>query len=350
MKILTDISLIIKLGLFVCISLFYKSDAKASHAMAFDISYEYISANKYYICVNFYRDCSGIAAPTSLSSVDFYSASCGQSFSIVFPLTAGPLNVSQLCPPQIPNSNCGGGNLTGVEQYTYCDTVTFPMACADWVVSYDLCCRNTSLNLVNSTSEQIYGESTINSLNGIQNNSVIFTNLPVKYTCTNNNDCYNHGAVDIDGDSLSYSFINPKGLSGTPISFSPPFSVNNPISSSTGMQLNNVTGQMCFTPTTVGNWVVTILVEEWREINGVWTIVGTSIRDMQLVVQACSNTQPILMPDAGGNLVQNLSGGATMPDSVTIKICPGDSLNFDLVFSDPTTTTNLTVTTNMDLV
>ena len=340
--------------LFKCILFFLIScisvQLKASHAMAIDVSYQYISPNKYYVCVNFYRDCSGISAPTSLSPVEFNSASCNQSFTMNFPMTAGPLHVSQLCPPQMPNANCSGGNLTGVEQYTYCDTVTLPAACADWVVSYDLCCRNTSLNLISPTSEDIYGETKINNLNGLENNSVIFTNLPVKYTCAGNNDCYNHGAVDIDGDSLVYKIINPKSTAGMPISFSPPFSINNPISSSTGMQLNTITGQMCFTPTTVGNWVITVEVEEWREINGVWTIVGVSTRDMQLVVEACNNTQPQIVSGAGGGLLQNLSGGATMPDSVTIKICPGDSLNFDIIFQDPTATTNLTVTSNMGLV
>ena len=322
----------------------------ASHAMGIDVSYEYISPNKYYVCVNFYRDCSGIAAPLQLSGVNISSNSCNQSFILTLPMTAGPIDVSQLCPPQIPNSTCGNGTFTGVELYTYCDTIDFPMACADWIISYDICCRNASINLTNPISEDIYSESTINNLNGIENNSVFFTNHPIKYTCTNNNDCYNHGAVDVDGDSLSFKLVNPKTTGGLPIMFAPPFTTNNPISSSTGLQFNQVTGQMCFTPTTIGNWVITMMVEEWREISGVWTMVGSSLRDMQLVVESCTNTQPVVQKDINGNTIQNLSGGATMADSVTINICPGDSLNFQLIFTDPTPSALLTVTTNADLV
>ena len=155
----------------------------------------------------------------------------------------------------------------------------------------------------------------------------------------------------IDRTEFEYKqLVNPKTGGGLPINFMVPFSATNPLSSSSGIQFNAVTGQMCFTPTTIGNWVITIEVEEWREINGVWTMVGSSLRDMQLVVESCTNTQPVIQKGANGSTVQNLSGGATMSDSVTINICPGDSLNFQLVFTDPTASAVLTVTSNSNLV
>ena len=130
-----------------------------------DISYEYISPNKYYVCVSFYRDCYGINVSSTLYGVEFNSASCNQSFTQTFPKVAGPIEVSQLCPPQLPQSTCGSGSLTGVELHIYCDTITFPAQCSDWVISYDICCRNVSNNLISPTTEDLYVEATINNLN-----------------------------------------------------------------------------------------------------------------------------------------------------------------------------------------
>ena len=50
---------------FILISFFTGKELYATHAMAVDISYECVGPNKYYFCVNFYRDCDGTIAPSS---------------------------------------------------------------------------------------------------------------------------------------------------------------------------------------------------------------------------------------------------------------------------------------------
>ena len=45
----------------------------------------------------------------------------------------------------------------------------------------------------------------LDNTNNICNNSVDYSSSPVVYTCDSADLCFNHGAYDIDGDSLIYS-------------------------------------------------------------------------------------------------------------------------------------------------
>ncbi|HIF13919.1 MAG TPA: T9SS type B sorting domain-containing protein [Bacteroidetes bacterium] len=315
----------------------------ASHAMAVDITYECISGNTYVFCVNFYRDCDGISAPNSVT-LDFSSASCSQNFSQTMTMTSlGGIEVSQLCPSMLPTSTCSNGSNAGVELYIYCDTITLPANCTDWVISYDVCCRNDIIdNLTSPNSQSLYVEVNMDNSTGICNNSVSYSSYPVVYGCSGNNMCFNHGAVDIDGDSLSFSLVTPMDgpTASIPFVTGSGYSLANPILSSTGLQFDPITGQICWNATGPQVCVISMLVEEWRDINGVWTLVGTSIREMQIIILACNISQPVL---SGG--IQNLTGGV-MSDSTTIHICPGDTVNFDMLFSDPDPGAVLTLSSN----
>ena len=71
------------IGLLLLSTLFYSKVANASHSMGVDISYKHIFGNTYQITLSFYRDCSGISAPTSVS-IDIASASaCGATSAVI---------------------------------------------------------------------------------------------------------------------------------------------------------------------------------------------------------------------------------------------------------------------------
>ena len=112
--------------------------AQASHAMGADLTYTCLGGDQYAITLAFYRDCSGINAPSSMPIV--ITSSCGnmnislQNVSMV--------EVSLLCPTAV--STCQGGSQPGVEQWIYTDTVTL-VPCSDWTLSWTHCCRNPSL-------------------------------------------------------------------------------------------------------------------------------------------------------------------------------------------------------------
>jgi len=79
----------------------------ASHAMGVDIYYECVGPNTYNFTLDFYRDCDGIT-PSTTMTLNFSSPSgCGTAFSQTLSLVnAGGTEVSQVCPSDLPNTNC----------------------------------------------------------------------------------------------------------------------------------------------------------------------------------------------------------------------------------------------------
>gem|GEM_PF-4647052 len=324
-----------------------------SHAQGLDISYQCLGGNQYQFTLNLYRDCSGISVPNSVN-INLASQSCGSNFNVNLPLASGPVEVSPLCSAQIGQSTCASPPCTsclpGVEQFTYQGTFSFSASCPDWVVSFEECCRNNSItNLNNPSAASLFVSSTLDNSAGQCNSSPIFTSSPVPYACAEQLYCYNHGAVDPDGDSLSYALVNPMDgpAPGTNINYSSPLlSPTNPLFDTTGtVQFDPQTGSLCIIPSnTLPQQVVVIAVEvtEWR--NGI--PIGTTTRDIQIVVLPCINTQPGLVP----NSIVNLSAGALLQDSNSVEICPNVPLNFDIIAGDPNAADIVTMASNLALV
>lgn len=314
-------------------------NANASHAVGADLYYECLGGNQYRITLNFYRDCAGIAAPSTAAdrTVTISSQSCGRSLSLVLTKTSFQ-EVPALCPNQQSQSRCRGGNLPGIEQHIYSGVITLPSQCADWRIGYDLCCRNSNItNLTSPGNRDLYIEATLNNTSGICNNAPIFTTLPVPYICAGQQYFYNHGAVDIDGDSLAFIFINPQDNPGNNIPYVGGLNVNNPMRTTGSFQFNQQTGQMSFTPSQVQNAVATVLVREFR--NGV--VVGSTMRDIQIVVLNCNNAPPVSSP------ITNVTGTTPVgSNSFEIDVCSGTQFCFEINSSDPDANQNLTVTWN----
>lgn len=310
---------------------FLPTDVFGSHAMGTDITYECIGTNQYRVRVSFYRDCSGINAPSSII-LDYFSPSCNISsgtYNLTLTLQSSQ-EVSPLCPSQLVNSTCNGGFYPGVEQYVYEGIVTLPQQCSDWIFGYAECCRNNSVtNLASAASYNLYAYATVNNTGGLCDNSPVFTTLPVPYICAGVPFNYNQGAVDVDGDSLVYEMIVPLDNYNSPIAYAGSFNVNYPMSTTTGtFGFDSITGQMTFTPDIQQVAVVTVQVKAYR--NGV--LVGTTMRDIQVVVIAdflCTNQSPSISPITSIN-----GGGFIDADSSTVQMCPNTQLTFDINVTD----------------
>lgn len=306
----------------------------ASHCVGADLSYECLGNNQYRITLNFYRDCNGISAPSS-ASVTIKSSSCGRNLSATLNRQGGATQVAPICPQQLNQTTCNGGNLPGIEQYVYSGVVTLPAQCADWVIGYDLCCRNSAITNLNSPgSYDMYVEARLNNANGLCDNSPVFTSLPTPYICSGQQTFYNHGAVDIDGDSLVFSLANPLGGPGSNIPFKSGLSVNNPIRVNGALTFDGNTGQLTFTPSQTQNAVLDVVVKEYR--NGV--LIGSTMRDIQVVVLNCNNTSPQMTGINGSN--------GSVPSNFNTSVCSGTPLCFDINFSDADPGQTLTATWN----
>ena len=131
-----------------------------------------------------------------------------------------------------------------------------------------------------------------------QNNSVVFTNIPLQDACLFQPWVFNPGAVDPDGnDSLSFKLVPSQGPGCVsfelgyykyPNQIPPNGGSPNP---SQNLSIDNQTGTITWdSPQRLGEYNLAILVEEWR--NGL--LISTVLRDMQILVDNCNNTPPEL--------------------------------------------------------
>jgi len=218
-----------------CLLLAGMQRAWASHAQAGQLSYSYVSTaangdQTYLVKVEFYRDCSGISAPTSfeLNATN----SCGA--------TARTATLTQVGQPIIGSPYCasvqalavcplGGSAPSGAPAnfavYTYQNTIVLPPA-AEWILSVEESARPSVANLTAGNYLRLEARlySRITPVGGgapivIHNDSPIFslTNLPVPFVYVNQQATISFAAADNDrlsgpnnlADSLVYTLDRP---------------------------------------------------------------------------------------------------------------------------------------------
>lgn len=290
--------------------------ALASHAMGADLTYECLGGNTYKVRLSFYRDCIGILAPANVY-VNIKSISCGQNLGVTCqPIPGTGQQVTYLCPTA--QSTCNGGTFTGIQEWVYEGIVTLPMQCTDWQFSYSLCCRNAAITTISSPgSNTFFIYASLNNLDVQCNSAPTFSNKPVPFACLGQQLCFNHGAIDPDGDSLVYTLVNPRQTATNDVSYIAPYTALNPLASSPAIQFNNQTGDICFTPTQLQVTVMAVLVEEYR--NG--QLIGSVVRDIQITVLNCVNDLPTLTGINGTN-------------DFTMTVCANQNFCFDIFSND----------------
>jgi len=154
--------------------------------------------------------------------------------------------------------------------------------------------------------------SPFGGLNGAPayNNSVQLLNPAKDDACINKPWIHNAGAVDIDGDSLSYSLVDCSGENCGPI-----LGYTLPDFNGGGVfAINSTTGDVTWNvPGLIGEFNIAIKISEFR--NGI--LVGYVIRDMQITVINCSNNPPSLQD---------------LPDTC---VKAGTTISFPVIVTDP---------------
>ncbi len=312
-----------------------------SHAMGLDLTYECLGNNEYEFTLNFYQDCAGLVDLTD-PSLTISSTSCNQilNLDLTEDLTISGQEVSQICDDE--NSTCTGGTIQGVEQYIWTGTITLPEECDDWIISFSECCRNDAItNLEDADLYDLYVEALLVNTDGLCNNSPTFTSLPVPYLCINQQNFYNHGVFDVDGNTLQFTLINPMDQGAVDIPYNPGFTPDMPITTDPGdFNFDASSGQMIFTPTMEEVDVITVLVEEFDEYGN---LIGSIIRDIQIILVDCDNEQSTL----AGGITGLDQTQATLIDSTTVEVCPGATLDFEIVGVDPDSMDTLFLNTNL---
>jgi hypothetical protein len=108
------------------------------------------------------------------------------------------------------NTRTAGSYSPGIEVYVFEGNVSLasiPSSCCLVNIGYGSCCRNTAVStLVTPGMLNFYSQATINRCVAPCNAGPIFTNPPVFLACASQEFMTNLGAIDPDGDSLSYGF------------------------------------------------------------------------------------------------------------------------------------------------
>ncbi|MGZ4116285.1 MAG: PKD domain-containing protein [Bacteroidia bacterium] len=132
----------------------------------------------------------------------------------------------------------------------------------------------------------------------LPNSNPVFNLFPPLFLCVGQPFTFDHSATDADGDSLYYSFYTPyNGDNGvgpldptyaantaifTPVVWQPGFSATNPLGGP-ALTLNPNTGLLTGTPTLIGQFVVGIMVKDYRHGN----YMSQTLRDFQFNIVSC---------------------------------------------------------------
>ncbi|MFK7772806.1 MAG: PKD domain-containing protein [Saprospiraceae bacterium] len=315
MKVLKKLAIII-------ISFLAFFNAQAAHIIGGDITYVCLGNNQYEFTMKIYRDCASTGAlfdsapgAFTVGSVTVYKDGTVvphiPTVTLAAPvITDIPADVSNPC-LIIPEDVC-------VEEGIYVFTLTLPTDPNSYHIVYQRCCRNNSINNIILPGEtgatytiELTPEAQQTST-GCVNNSPTFNNFPPIIICVNEPIDFDHSASDSDGDQLVYKFCSPKvggGTDGTmggdanaftgvaPNPDSPPpysnvsfiagtFSPLNPMGGNPQVTIDATTGLITGIPNAVGQYVVGVCVEEYR--NGV--LLSVVKRDFQFNVESCEPT------------------------------------------------------------
>lgn len=141
-------------------------------------------------------------------------------------------------------------------------------------------------NIPSSINQPFYIETslTINPFLG-PNSSPTLNFPPIDFGCVRRLFVHNPGAVDPDGDSISYDITPCRGENGLPIPsfFYPDIFPRLYVDAFTGDFIWN-------TPSNPGEYNFAMIIREWR--NGVQ--ISSIIRDFQVTITVCANRPPVI--------------------------------------------------------
>jgi hypothetical protein len=310
----------------IVFTFFFLGEVQASHFVGCDISYKCTdSANVYKVTAKMYTDCNGLSFCNSCSNTTEPRPSvitCTTNLSIVG-LSPGYLGVNlgvitlsiingesvydivKTCPSvSTVCNNCktktAGTFSPGVEVFIFEGNVNLsqiPSNCCKLSLQFgDICCSAGFFYTTMSLWNIGYVSAELDRCQSACNSAPVFTNDPVVYITAYTDFKYNLGAIDIDGDSLSYAFGNyGTNAYNSPYSATYPFpyygAPNMNAAYPAGLRINPITGDLMFRP--MGAFVSRLFIEvtQWKLVGGIRINVGKTKRDMLLISALSSNTK-----------------------------------------------------------
>lgn len=275
---------------------------QATHIVGGEMTYKCLGNDQYEISLTIFRDCfygSPAAQFDNPAAVGIFSNATNLLIDNVF-IPLDPM-IDDTLNPQLASDCLTIPPDVCVHTTTYTTTVTLPFIAGGYHLVYQRCCRNQTIsNLIDpldvgATYSIIVGEDALTECNS----SPVFNDWPPLFLCGGLPFEIDQSATDEDGDSLVYRLCNP--LTGANPAIPMPQPPNNPpydtVPFAPGygpdnftnnppvdvMSIDSETGLLTGTPNLLGQFVIGICVEEYRD--GV--LIGTNRRDYQVNVGDC---------------------------------------------------------------
>lgn len=330
--------------------LLFSVSSYASHLFGGELFYTHVSGNTYTVTMILYGDCSGSALAfqglTSASpQIEVYRNNIYLFDLSLFNQSFNGTNVSPVCPDEANNTTCTpGGIYPGVRRFLYSANITLPApATGNWRFRSTGDFQNSTSAGRSNSITNIAGANSLMSLEATLNNQVgansspTYTAIPTPFFCINKPQEYNQGAIDPNGDSLSFALVPGLDATTTPsinVTYQFPFTAIAPLACAPGTyNFNNSNGQLSFYPNQAQNALVVGRVSEYR--NGV--LIGTSMREMTFVVlSTCNNTPPdgdVINPGNGtvsGNTFTTCKDNHTITFNINNTDLDGDNVNLEI--------------------
>lgn len=285
--------------LFLLILLCSISSLYATHIVGGEITYECLGNQQYKVRLTVYRDCyNGEPWFDNPAYIGIYNTQWDLTDSLeilVSPDDTLPIILSNPCLVAPPN--------VCVHRTSYEGIVHLPVIPGGYTVVYQRCCRNFLIrNIIDplATGASFIAEISEQALIDC-NTSAVFNNWPPVAICVHEPIDFDHSASDADGDSLVYRLCTPLtgATAASPIPQppnpgpyqeitwrDPPYNLSNMLGGD-ALTIDPATGFLTGIPNTLGNFVVGICVDEYR--NG--AVLSTTRRDFQYNVADCG--QPV---------------------------------------------------------
>jgi hypothetical protein len=311
--------------ILISLSIVAPLNLNAQYFAGAELTYTALGGFDYLIEYTMYRDCYGIAAFDSV--ILNLSSASNPSFNTnltLFPVSGTGQQISNSC--SASNTTCNGGTLWGIQKHVYQCQATIPPS-TDWVLSYSHCCRSPANTVANPTSSFYFIPALMNNINIQSNSSPRFTIDPLFVICSGVTVTINYGAVDPDGDSLSYSLVSPKttGMNSS-MMWLGGYSAQQFFSSLPPISLDPVTGDLHMSPIMNITTPMVLRVDSWRKVNNSMVNNGTIFRDINIRVMSCIDQLPVL-----SGIDNSLSHIYDPNDTIYHKeLCVGSTLDFTI--------------------
>ena len=256
------------------------TSASATHNRAGEITYQQTGPLTIVATVTTYTKASSISADRDTVTICWGDGSCTDALRT---------NGQDIDQNQIPDGELLGNDVKVniyIATHTYGSIGHFPISMIDPNRNEEIC----NVNFPNPDGIAFYIQTTVTLFglqSNIRNNSPVLTVAPIDVACVGQPFIHNPGAIDFDGDSLSYELTTPLQAEGivVPQYESPAIGLNT-------IFMNPVTGTITWTSPAVpcqgAEYNIAFFVIEHR--NG--QPIDTLMRDMQVRVIDCQNLPP----------------------------------------------------------